>query len=83
MGTENATPLFAVPNTNWVNATFLWLTSKRPISRVTAKRSTQPNPAPGAVCVLIHAVRGEFPASREVLSVTHPEQLGSNEVKQQ
>ena len=47
MGTENATPLSAVPNTNWVNATFLWLTSKGPISRVTAKRSTQPNPAPG------------------------------------
>jgi len=40
-------------------------------------------PGTRAVCVLIHAVRGEFPASREVLSVTHPEQLGSNEVKQQ
>jgi len=47
MGTETATLLFAVPNTHWVNATILRLTSKRPISRVTAKRSTQPNPAPG------------------------------------
>jgi len=32
MGTENATLRFAVLNTNWVNATFLWLTSRRPIS---------------------------------------------------
>ncbi len=47
MGNENATLLFAVPNTNWVNGTFLWVTAKRPISRVTPKRSTQPNPAPG------------------------------------
>ena len=28
MGTVNATLLFAVPNTNWVNATFLWVTSQ-------------------------------------------------------
>lgn len=47
MGNENATLLFAVPNTNWVNATFSWVTAERSISRVTAERSTQPNPAPG------------------------------------
>jgi hypothetical protein len=80
MGTENATPLSAVPNTNWVNATFLWLTSKRPISRVTAKRSPQQTRHPGG---LFHAARGEFPASRAVLSLTHPEEIGGNEVKQQ
>jgi hypothetical protein len=27
MGTINATPHFAEPNTNWVNATFLWVTA--------------------------------------------------------
>jgi hypothetical protein len=75
MATENATLLFAVPNTNWVNATFIGLTSKRSISRVTAKRSTQPNTAPAA--------RDEFPASRGVLSLTHPEEVAGNEVKQQ
>jgi hypothetical protein len=32
MGNENATLLFAVPHTNWVNRTFLWATSKRSIS---------------------------------------------------
>jgi hypothetical protein len=42
------------------------------------------NPAePGtrAVCVLLYAARGEFPASREVLSLTHPEEVRGNEVK--
>ena len=43
------------------------------------------NPAkPGtrAVCVLFLAVRGEFPDSRGVLSLTLPEEVGGNEVKQ-
>ena len=56
MGTANAILLLAVPNTNWVNATFSWVTTGRSISRVTVKRSvswvtvkrsTQPDPAPG------------------------------------
>jgi hypothetical protein len=82
MGTENVKLLTAVPNTNWVNATFLWLTSKRPISQVTAKRSTQQTRHPGGLCP-IHVARGEFPASRAVLSLTHPEEVGGNEVKEQ
>lgn len=65
MGTVNATLLFAEPNTNWVNATFLCVTSQRSISWATAKRP-----------------RGEFPASRGVLILTHPEEVGDDEVKQ-
>jgi hypothetical protein len=42
MGTVNALPLFAEPNTNWVSATSLWVTSMRSIIE-----ATQPNPAPG------------------------------------
>jgi hypothetical protein len=38
MGTVNATLLLAVPNTNWVVATFSW---------VTAKRLIQLHPPPG------------------------------------
>jgi hypothetical protein len=38
MGTEIATLLSAVLNTNWVNAIFSWVTSKRSFSLVTAKR---------------------------------------------
>ena len=83
MGTENATPLFAVPNTNWVNATFSWLTSKEANLSGDGEAVNLAKPGTRAVCVLIHAMRGEFPASREVLSVTHPEQVGSKEVKQQ
>jgi len=49
MGTVNATLLLAVPNTNWVIATFSRVTAKRSISWVTAKRSTQLNPAPGRI----------------------------------
>jgi hypothetical protein len=43
------------------------------------------NPAkPGtrAVSVLLYAARDEFPASRGVLSLTYPEAVGGNEVKQ-
>jgi len=42
MGTVNALLLFAEPNTNWVNATFVWVTSTRSVIE-----ATQPNPAPG------------------------------------
>ena len=40
MGTVNATLLLAVPNTNWVVATFSW---------VTVKRLIQLHPPPGRI----------------------------------
>jgi hypothetical protein len=36
---------------------------------------------PGRFVSFSHAARGEFPASRGVLSLTHPEKVGGNEVK--
>jgi hypothetical protein len=57
MGNENATLLFAVPNTNWLNTAFF-------------------------MGYLEEIKLGEFPASRGALSLTHPEEVGGNEVKQ-
>jgi hypothetical protein len=56
MGTKNATLLSAVPNTNWVTATFLW---------VTARRLTQPSPAPGQFVYFFCSARqvSSFPGS--------------------
>jgi hypothetical protein len=77
MGTLIATLLSAEPITTWVHATFAWLTSRGSICWVTAKRSTQPNPAPGWFLSFFHAERGEFPASRGVLILTCPPRVGS------
>jgi hypothetical protein len=73
MGTVNATLLSDVPNTNWVNATFPWVTAKRSTSRVTAKRSTS---------WVISKCARRFSASRGVLFHTHPEEVGGKEAKQ-
>lgn len=62
MGTEIATLLSAVPNTNWVNATFLWVTSQWSITGASAKGSI-PNPTLGRL-VPVFAACVEFPASR-------------------
>jgi hypothetical protein len=72
MGTVNATLLFAEPNTNWVNATFL---------RMGDLKVVKPSPAPGRLYPLF-AARGESPASRGVLILTHPGEVGDDEVKQ-
>jgi hypothetical protein len=74
MGTVNAILLFAEPITTWVNARFLWMTS----SWGNSKRSISLNPGDLLPSLL---QRGEFPASRGVLSLTHAEKAGGNEVK--
>jgi hypothetical protein len=82
MGNENAMLLFAVPNTNWVNAT-LFVGDLEEVHLSVDHQAVNPaKPGTRAVCVLIYAARGEFPASRRVLSLTHPEEVGGNEVKQ-
>ena len=82
MGNENATLLFAVPNTNWVNAT-LFMGDLKEVNLSGDREAVSPaKPDTQAVCALIYAARGEFPASRGVLSLTHPEEVGGNEVKQ-
>jgi len=58
MGTVDSTLLFAAPNTNWVNATLIWASSKWQM---------QPSPAECFVSSIL-SVYGEFPASRGVLS---------------
>ncbi len=73
MGTVNALPLFAKPNTNWVNATSLWVTSTRSIE------ATQPTRHPGWMCPSL-AARYVFLASRGVLILAQPEAAGGNEV---
>ncbi len=77
MGTVNATLLSAGPSTAWVNATFSWL-----ISSWGEREAGQPSCAPGRFASVYHAARGEFPASRGVLILTHPEEVGGNEVRQ-
>ncbi len=82
MGNENATLLFAAPNTSWVNAT-LFMGDLEEVNLSSDCETANPaKPGTRAVCVLIYAARGEFPASRGVLSRTHPEEVGGNEVKQ-
>jgi hypothetical protein len=81
MGTVSATMLFAVPNTDRVNAIFSWVTSKWTISWDDREAVNPAKPGTQAVRALFSAARGEFPAPRGVLSLTHPEGVGGNEVK--
>ncbi len=76
MGTVIATLLFAVPNTTWVSASFLWgLRGK-------SRWLMQQNAASKNQVTSIFAACGEFPASRGVLFHTQPEIAGGDEVKQ-
>ena len=77
MGTEIATLLSAVPNTNWVNATFSWITSKGQfLDRTPAKPGTR------AVSVLFSQRAASFQLPGGVLILAHPEKDGGNEVNQ-
>jgi hypothetical protein len=79
MGTVNATPLSAEPITTlgeyniFMDDLF-----------VGELEVGQPSCAPGrfASFSYTHAARGQFPASRGVLFLTHPEEVGGDEVKQ-
>jgi hypothetical protein len=53
MGNENAMLLFAVPNTNWVNATFLWADLEEVNLSVDREAVNPAKPGTRAVCVLI------------------------------
>ena len=76
MGIAIATLLFAVLNTTWVIATFLWgLRGK-------SRWLMQQNAASRNQVSSTIAARGEFPASRGVLFLTWPEMAGGDEVKQ-
>jgi hypothetical protein len=79
MGTENATPLSAAPNTNWVNATFLMLDLEVVNFFGVRKAVNLAKPGTRAVNVLF-AARGKFPASRGVRILAHPEKDGGDEV---
>jgi hypothetical protein len=74
MGTVNALLLFAEPNTNWVNATFVWATSTRSIFGLPSQTRH-----PDGMCPSL-AARDVFLASREVLILAQPEAAGGNEV---
>jgi hypothetical protein len=52
MGTENATLLCAVPNTNWVNAT-LFMADRKAVNSRGDREAVEPaKPGTRAVCVL-------------------------------
>jgi len=72
MGTVNATLLSAEPITTWVNATFSWLTTSWG-----ELEAGQPSRAPGRSTFFCLAARGVFPASRGVLILTHPLEVGA------
>jgi hypothetical protein len=75
MGTETATLLFAVPryraSLGECNDLMVYLKE----ANLSGDREAVSPAKPGtrAVCVLLSAARGEFPASRGVLSIPYPE----------
>jgi hypothetical protein len=71
MGTVNATLLSAEPITTWVKATLSWSTSPR--------RNAKWSSHPGDLLPLMRVCG--VPASRRVLFLTQPEEVGGNEVK--
>jgi hypothetical protein len=73
MGTETATLLFAVPNTHWGECNDLMVELKEANLSGDCEAVNPAKPGTRAVGVLIYAARGEFPASRGVLSITYPE----------
>ena len=74
MGTVNALPLFAEPNTNWVNATLCMGAPTRSFfgAAQTARHTHGRCPSLAAQYVLL--------ASRGVLILAWPEAAGGNEV---